>query len=71
MTKAEQRQQQWTERIRDYQASGRTMSAWCDAQGVTLHQLKYWLRKIDSSPSSPPCLILFRLPSPHYPLLQP
>ncbi|MBE0339745.1 IS66 family insertion sequence element accessory protein TnpB [Paenibacillus sp. 28ISP30-2] len=49
MTKAERRQHQWTERIRDYRASGLTMSAWCEAQGVTLHQLKYWLRKMDSS----------------------
>ncbi|MEK4877003.1 MULTISPECIES: IS66 family insertion sequence element accessory protein TnpA [Paenibacillus] len=49
MTNAEQRQYEWTERIRDYRASGLTMSAWCEAQGLTIHQLKYWLRKIDSS----------------------
>ncbi|WP_397386675.1 IS66 family insertion sequence element accessory protein TnpA [Paenibacillus sp. MMS20-IR301] len=49
MIKAEQRQYEWTERIRDYRASGRTMAAWWEAQGGTLHQLKYWLRKIDSS----------------------
>ncbi|MBW4085838.1 IS66 family insertion sequence element accessory protein TnpB [Paenibacillus sp. S150] len=49
MTKAEQRQYEWTERIRDYRSSGLTMSVWCEAQGLTLHQLKYWLRKIDSS----------------------
>ncbi|MBU8763807.1 hypothetical protein KM868_09895 [Micrococcus luteus] len=49
MTNAEQRQYEWTERIRDYRASGLSMSAWCEAQGLTLHQLKYWLRKIDSS----------------------
>jgi hypothetical protein len=49
MTNAEQRQYEWTARIRDYRASGLTMSAWCEAQGLTLHQLKYWLRKIDSS----------------------
>lgn len=34
MTNAEQRQYEWTERIKDYRASGLTMSAWCEAQGV-------------------------------------
>ncbi|WP_408634747.1 IS66 family insertion sequence element accessory protein TnpA [Paenibacillus zanthoxyli] len=59
MTKAELRQHQWTERIMDYRASGLTMSAWCQMQGVTLHQLKYWLRKIDSerTPTFPPHFI--------------
>jgi hypothetical protein len=40
------RNQEWAARIRDYKASGLTMSAWCTAHSLTLHQLKYWLRKI-------------------------
>lgn len=61
MIKAKRRQNEWIERIRDYRASGLTMAAWCETQGLNLHQLKYWLRKIDSSPpcsSSPSSLTL-------------
>lgn len=51
MTKAQQRQKEWTERIANYRTSGQTMSVWCLSHGVTPHQLKYWLRKIDPVPS--------------------
>ncbi|ULO09523.1 IS66 family insertion sequence element accessory protein TnpB [Paenibacillus sp. 19GGS1-52] len=47
MTKAQQRQKEWTERIANYRTSGQTMSVWCHSHGVTPHQLKYWLRKLD------------------------
>ncbi|MGM0882959.1 MAG: IS66 family insertion sequence element accessory protein TnpA [Bacillota bacterium] len=40
------RNQEWTERIANYQSSGLTMAAWCAEHHVTLHQLKYWLRKL-------------------------
>ncbi|MBA2937169.1 IS66 family insertion sequence element accessory protein TnpB [Paenibacillus sp. CGMCC 1.16610] len=35
----------WKERINAYQASGKSMKAWCADQNLTLHQLKYWLYK--------------------------
>ncbi|MFM9328457.1 IS66 family insertion sequence element accessory protein TnpA [Paenibacillus mesotrionivorans] len=38
-------QNQWTERIAADQASGLTMKVWCEAQNLTVHQLKYWLYK--------------------------
>lgn len=46
MTTKETRRQEWVAYIADYKASGLTMSAWCAANQFTLHQLKYWLRKL-------------------------
>ncbi|WP_419885703.1 IS66 family insertion sequence element accessory protein TnpA [Paenibacillus sp. B-A-8] len=69
MTKAERLQDQWTECIRDYRANAFTKSSWFEAQDVTLHQLKYWLRKLDSSmphtstPSFIPVTVSPRSPS--------
>lgn len=37
--------QEWATRVTNFKASGLTMSAWCSAHGLILHQLKYWLRK--------------------------
>ncbi|NEW09360.1 hypothetical protein GK047_25790 [Paenibacillus sp. SYP-B3998] len=48
----QQRLQAWTTRITDFKSSGLTMSTWCDAHNQTIHQLKYWLRKLSYSPSS-------------------
>ncbi|MEK5060521.1 hypothetical protein BK126_04625 [Paenibacillus sp. FSL H7-0326] len=47
-----QRLQEWTARIKDLKTSGLTMSAWCEAHGHSIHQLKYWLRKSNHSSSS-------------------
>ncbi|MFB5764158.1 IS66 family insertion sequence element accessory protein TnpA, partial [Paenibacillus medicaginis] len=44
--------QAWIARVADYKASGQTMKAWCATQGVTLNQLKYWLRTLKSRPVS-------------------
>lgn len=46
MTKKDQRQREWAERIADYKASGLPMAAWCVVNHVTLEQLKYWTRKL-------------------------
>jgi hypothetical protein len=35
----------WQERITSYRTSGLTMKKWCDANGCTMDQLKYWLYK--------------------------
>lgn len=45
----EQRRQEWTARIEDYKASGKTMAAWCSANGYNIEQLKYWLRKFKNA----------------------
>ena len=48
----QQRLQEWSARITDFKSSGLTMSAWCQAHGQTIHQLKYWLRKLNEPSSS-------------------
>jgi hypothetical protein len=48
----QQRLQEWTARITDFKTSGLTMSAWCQVHGQTIHQLKYWLRKLNEPTSS-------------------
>lgn len=50
MTKQEQRRNEWSARIVDYEASGQTMKAWCERQNVTKDQLKYWLRALKARP---------------------
>lgn len=48
MTNKELRRQSWIMRIAAYKQSGETMRVWCDKEGVTLDQLKYWLKKLKS-----------------------
>ena len=47
------RQEQWTERIEVFLASGLSQRAWCEQQGLWPNQLSYWLRKLrgEASPS--------------------
>ncbi|QGQ93877.1 hypothetical protein EHS13_29960 [Paenibacillus psychroresistens] len=49
-----QRTQDWITRIADFKSSGLTMSAWCKTHTQSMHQLKYWLKKMNISvrPSS-------------------
>jgi hypothetical protein len=57
MSSKEVRRQTWIARLTAYKQSGQTMKVWCNAQGVTLDQLKYWLRKLkseDGGSESPP-----------------
>ncbi|SMF90145.1 hypothetical protein SAMN05661091_4908 [Paenibacillus uliginis N3/975] len=42
----DQRHQEWVSRIEDFKASGLTMVAWCESRQYSIHQLKYWLRKL-------------------------
>lgn len=44
-----QRVQDWALRIEDFKDSGLTMSAWCKAHTQSMHQLKYWLKKMNIS----------------------
>lgn len=46
------RLQDWTTKTTNFKTSGLTMPAWCQAHGQTLHQLKYWLRKLSLNSSS-------------------
>ena len=44
-TSVEQREQ-WRERVEAFRASGQSVSAWCVAQGIKPHQLRYWLPRL-------------------------
>jgi hypothetical protein len=44
-----QRNQEWVARITGFKSSGLTMSAWCKDHELSLHQLKYWLKKMNTS----------------------
>ena len=46
MTNAKRRKL-WRARVADYRASGLTVRAWCEKNGVTDKQLRYWLARID------------------------
>ena len=35
---------QWAERVVAYRSSGQTAAAWCAANNLKLHRLKYWLQ---------------------------
>lgn len=48
MSSKEVRRQTWIARVTAYKQNGQTMKEWCSTQGVTLDQLKYWLRKFKS-----------------------
>jgi hypothetical protein len=36
----------WEQRISAYKASGLTQAKWCEANDISIHQFKYWLKKI-------------------------
>lgn len=36
----------WEQRISAYKESGLTQVKWCEANDVSIHQFKYWYRKI-------------------------
>lgn len=40
---------EWERRIADFQASGLTQMNWCEHHGLKLHQLKYWLKRIQGT----------------------
>jgi hypothetical protein len=44
MTKEEQREF-WAARVAEFKASGQSVLAWCAANDLKIHQLRYWLRK--------------------------
>ncbi|WP_243293167.1 IS66 family insertion sequence element accessory protein TnpB [Bacillus sp. FJAT-47783] len=37
---------EWERRIADYKASGQTQAKWCESNDISIHQFKYWLKKI-------------------------
>lgn len=43
------RAEQWTNTIRECQASNQTVAAWCDEHDVSIKSYYYWLRKLRMS----------------------
>jgi len=39
----------WVERIADFQESGLSVPQWCAIQGIKIHRLRYWLKKLKTS----------------------
>lgn len=50
MTKTERRENRtlWESRVAEFEASGQSVSTWCAAKDLKIHQLRYWLRKFKS-----------------------
>lgn len=38
-------QSDWTELLKAFKASGQTQRTWCQANGIKIHTLRYWLGK--------------------------
>ncbi len=51
MSRVELRKE-WELRIAEFRASGQTQSAWCAANNIKLHQLRYWLYKDENAKST-------------------
>jgi hypothetical protein len=49
MPKSPELRKVWEQRIADYRKSGQTQANWCKENQLSIHQFKYWLRKIEKS----------------------
>ena len=47
-----QNQELWQERIKDWQQSGLSASAWCEQHNLKPHLFFYWKRKLLTEPES-------------------
>ena len=45
---------EWERRIAVFKASGQTQSKWCQINNLSLHQLRYWLKKVELTTKSTP-----------------
>lgn len=43
---------EWEIRIAEFRSSGLTQAKWCEMNQIKLHQLRYWLRKIERNSAS-------------------
>jgi hypothetical protein len=41
----------WKKRLMDCKASGKSITAWCEEQGLAEGQYHYWRRKLGSEPA--------------------
>lgn len=45
----EELRKEWKRRVAIYKTSGMTQSKWCEANDLSYHQFKYWLKRLDTS----------------------
>lgn len=48
-TEQDELRKEWEQRIAVFKASGQTQAKWCAANEIKVHQLKYWLKRIEGS----------------------
>lgn len=48
------REQIWTERVREWRASGKSMSDFSRGQAFTASGLAYWIKRLDTKPKAVP-----------------
>lgn len=48
MSKNPELRKVWEQRIADYRKSGQTQVNWCEENQLSIHQFKYWLKKIEN-----------------------
>ncbi len=39
----------WAEKVAEFNRSGLSVPKWCEAHGVKVHQLRYWLKKLETT----------------------
>ncbi|MGH8077124.1 MAG: IS66 family insertion sequence element accessory protein TnpA [Lysobacter sp.] len=47
----------WARRLAAFEGSGLSRRAWCKAQGVNVHTLDYWRRRLRASPARSAALV--------------
>jgi hypothetical protein len=41
---------EWERKIADYKASGQTQAKWCESNDISIHQFRYWMKRIRDHP---------------------
>lgn len=44
---------EWKQKFEQYRSSGKTVSSWCQEQGITYHMFYYWRKKLGPPDSLP------------------
>jgi hypothetical protein len=51
--KKDELRKEWEHQIALFRSSGLTQAKWCAINEIKLHQLKYWLKRLEGSTSTP------------------
>jgi len=60
MSSSEQRHATWRRLLAEQQASGESITGWCDQHGISLASFYYWRKRVtnDAAPAAPQWLAL-------------